>query len=123
MILCGCYEIESIKIHPNDAPHTSHYVYVTKDKDEPKFSVTTCCDDEWSWEFWYSKTNYDIVKHLVMDCVFDAETMDELIDAMDEVFEEFCWEIVFDKAELQEAEFECDGDCENCRFDDDKYLN
>ena len=123
MLLCGTYETEKIVVHPDNAPHTTHYIEITKDKDEPKFFVTTCCNTEWSWEFWYSKTNYDIVKHLIMDCVFEVETMEELIDEMDEAFEEFCYEFVFDEAELQEDEFECDGDCANCVLNDGKYLN
>ena len=131
MLYCGTYEVENIRMHPNDAPHTSHYVYMTKDKDEPMFTVSCCCDGDWSWDFWYSKTNYEIVKHLIMDCVFDCDTMDELIDAMDEAFEEYCLEIIYNEAELQEEEFdiefdgevdvdiECDGDCENCNFKKD----
>ena len=120
MMLCGTYEIERIVMHPDDRPHESHWISITKDKDEPKFFVNCCCDEDWSWDFWYSKTNYDIVKHLIMDCVFEATTMDELIDMIDEAFEEFCLEITFNEAELQEDEWECDGDCANCGFNEDK---
>lgn len=125
MILCGVYETEKFVVHPNDAPHTSHYIEITEDKDQPLFYVTNCCDDEWSWTFWYSKTNYEIVKYLIMDCITMCDTMDELIDALDEVFEEECVEMLFNEAELQEeeVEWECDGDCENCSFNEDKYLN
>jgi predicted RNase H-like HicB family nuclease len=113
MIYCGSNEVEQIKIHPDNAPHESHYVSITKDKDEPKFSVTICCNVEWSWDFWYSKTNYDVVKYLIMDCVFAAETMEELVDMLDEAFEEYCLEITFD-------DDECCGDCERC---ENNYLN
>jgi hypothetical protein len=53
---------------------------------------------------------------MIMDCIFEAESVDDLIDAMDEVFEECFDDIVVNVAELQEdeVEFECDGDCNNC---------
>lgn len=121
MLLCGVYEVEEIRVHPDDDPHSSHYISIVTDKDVPKFSVTSCCDEEWVWDFWYSKTNYDIVKHLVMDCVFSAETMDDLIDALDEVFEEYCSEIIFEEHDNDDCdvELECDGNCETCVFYED----
>lgn len=125
MMLCGIYESEKIMVHPNDAPHTSHYVEITKDKDNPMFYVTSCCDEEWNWTFVYSKTNYELVKYTIMDLVMLCDTMDELIDALNDVFEEEFTEMTFNEAELQEeeVEWECDGDCENCSFNEDKYLN
>ena len=125
MVLCGIYETEKIVVHPDDAPHSSHYIEIEKDKDRPLFYVTNCCDEEWGWAFYYSKTNYEIIKYSIMDCIAECRTMDELIDALDEVFEEECIDMVFNEAELQEeeVEFECDGDCENCSFNEDKYLN
>ena len=47
--------------------------------------------------------------------------MDDLIDALDEVFDESCRDMVFDECELEykEDDFECDGDCENCGFNED----
>ena len=123
MILCGTYEIEKIIVHPDDDPCESHYIDIVVDKDMPKFSVACCCDNEWSWDFWYSKTNYEVVKFLIMDCITDCRTIEELIDALDETFEESCVELLFNEAELQEDEFECDGDCENCVFNEDKYLH
>lgn len=119
MYLCGVYDTERIVVHPEDAPHTSHYIDITKDKNDPAFYVTQCCDEEWVWKFWYSKTNYEVVKFLIMDCIAECETMEEFIDALDEVFEEDCADIVYEEAELQEDEFECDGDCANCGFYED----
>lgn len=123
MLLCGTYETEKIIVHPDDKPHESHWISIIKDKDEPRFYVTNCCKEDWVWDFWYSKTNYDIVKYLIMNCIMCSETMDELIDGLDEAFEECCEDILFEEADLQEGEFECDGDCENCGFNEDKYLH
>lgn len=124
MTLCGSVSYERFIVHPDDAPCRSHYIEITEDKDSAIFYVTNCCDDEWVWEFWYSKTNYEVVKFLIMDCIAECSTMDELIDALDEVFEEDCADMLFNEAELQEdeidvdvefeTEIECDGDCENC---------
>lgn len=116
MILCGSISMERFVVHPDDSPHTSHYIEVTEDKDSAIFYVTNCCDDEWVWAFWYSKTNYEVVKFLIMDCIAECGTMDELIDALDEVFEEDCADMLFNEAELLEAECEidCGGDCDNC---------
>jgi len=119
MLLCGTYETEKIMVHPDDNPHSSHYIAITKDKDEPMFFVTSCCNDEWIWEFVYTKTNYEIVKFLIMDCITECGTMGELIDALDAVFEEDCVEMLYNEAELQEIEIECDGDCEHCEFCED----
>lgn len=118
MMLCGVVESERIIVHPDNKPHESHWIEVAKDKDRPVFYVTYCCNNDWSWDFWYNKTNYDIVKHLVMDCIFDSTTMDELINELDNVFTECCSEIVFyDNDTCEHArEFECDGDCDNCEF-------
>ena len=123
MIFCGNISSEMIVVHPNNAPHSSHYIEITTSKNEPTFYVNCCCDDEWEWKFWYDKTNYEVVKYLIMDCIIACDTMEELIDALDATFEEECTEMVCYEAELQDGEWECDGDCDNCSFNEDKYLN
>lgn len=123
MVYCSTGNLERLFVHPYDDVEERHWVDIAQSNDEPTFSVTCCCNEEWIWEFWYSKTNYELVKHMVMDCIFDAEDMNDLIDAMDEAFEEFFSDIVVETAELQEGEFECDGDCANCSFNEDKYLH
>ena len=62
MTYCGSYEVERIVVHPDDDPHSSHYIDIVVDKHEPTFRVSCCCNEEWSWDFWYSKTNYEIIK-------------------------------------------------------------
>ena len=115
MKLCSVGNLERFYVHPNNAPHERHWIDIAMGTDAPTFAVTSCCDDEWIWEFWYDKTSYDLVKHVVMDCIFECDDMDELIDALDEVFEENFEEIVVDE-EFQEDEIQCDGDCDNCEF-------
>ena len=128
MIFCGNYEVENLVVHPNNNLNETHYIEITKDKDAPIFSVTYCCDDEWIWEFMYSNTNYEVVKYLIMDSIVVCNTMEELIDMLDEVFEEECYHMICEGVECEcdcdccgeeeeeEDEFECDGDCENCEY-------
>ena len=129
MIYCSTGNLERIFVHPNNDIEELHWVDISMSRDKPAFAVTCCCDDEWIWEFWYSKTNYELVKHMVMDCIFDAEDMDDLIDSMDETFDEFFMDIVVDETDFHEDECDencecgCDGNCDNCSFNEDKYLH
>lgn len=120
MTICKTLNVERIMVHPNDTPHESHYIDIIMDGHNPVFYVNTCCDEEWEWTFWYSKTNYDIIKYAIMDCIAECGTMEELIYALDATFDEECREMTFNEAELQEDELECDGNCENCGFNEDK---
>ena len=115
MIYCSTGSLERLFMHESKHPEERHWIDITMGEDTPTFAVTCCCDDEWIWEFWYDKTNYDLVKHMIMDCIFESKDMDDLIDAIDEVFEECFRDIVANEAELQEDEFEC----ANCRFYED----
>ena len=112
MTFCGNYSVEKLVVHPNDAPHESHYIDITMDKNEPIFHVSCCCDEEWSWTFMYSNTVYEIVKYYIMDCINECDTMDELIDAIDAIFEEDCMDFVFDEDNCVFAD--CDGNCDDC---------
>lgn len=132
MLFCGNYEVERLIVHPDNNVDETHYIEIAKDKDAPIFSVTYCCDDEWVWEFMYSKTNYEVVKYLIMASIVECNTIDELIDMLDEVFEVECEHMMFDGVEYEcECEccdccseeeeeedeyFECNGDCDNCKY-------
>ena len=113
MILCGFYETERIMVHPNDNLEESHWIDITKDKDEPTFYVTYCCDEDWVWEFAYDKTTYERIKHLIVDCILECDDMDDLIEVLDEIFEEIVYGSRYDDVD------ECDGDCAHCGV----YLN
>lgn len=121
----GC--LERLFMRPENNHNERHWVDITMgaetENEESTFTVTICCDDEWMWEFWYTKTNYDLVKHIVMDCIFESDDINELINNMDEAFEIYFSDIVVDTAELKEDTFECDGDCKNCSFNEDKYIH
>lgn len=117
MRLCSMYNIERIIIHPNDEPHTSHYIDLTVGGTDPTFAVTCYCDDEWIWEFIYSQTNYEMIKHIIMDIMVECDSMEELIEELDEVFETEFMDIVcgdFDDEDDADEDAPCDGDCEHC---------
>ena len=111
MIFCGNVGVERLIVHPLEDPSGSHYIDVVMDKDIPAFYVNCSDYDEWSWDFWYNRTDYEIVKHLIMECIIECDTMKELIEALDDTFNENCRDMVFD-----ESEIECDGDCDDCEI-------
>lgn len=119
MVYCSTGSLERLMFHPNNNLNERHWVDLEMSNCDATFEVTICCDEDWSWEFYYDKTNYDLVKHVIMDCIFSAESVDDLIDSMDEAFEEFFSEIVVDWDEpvenKAESELTCDGDCDNCK--------
>ena len=126
MRLCEICTSETIFMHPNDDPHSTHYVELIIDGASPTFAVTCCCNDEWIWEFMYSKTNYDMVKHVIMDVMFDCDSMEELIEELDEVFEtefyDMTCECIEESREYKAEESEiCDGECENCEMIFEEY--
>ena len=119
MILCGNYEVESIIVHPSNNLNETHCIEITKDNDDPVFSVTCCCNEDWVWEFMYSKTNYEVVKYLIMASIVECDTMDELIEMLDDTFEEECYDMICEGVEYYDADEECDGCCGSCMYDMD----
>ena len=108
MLYCRTYETETIVIHPNDNPDESHYIELEMGCNEPTFSVTCCCYEDWRWDFVYSKNVYELIKYYIMDCIRGCENMDELVDTLDAIFEENFMDMVYDYDD------DCDGDCANC---------
>ena len=114
MIYYGTYNTEGILWHTSGDADDMHAILLTKECNAPAFTVNVCCDDEWEWRFsMKSPSNYEIVKHMIMDLAFECNNIDELVDAMDEMFEETLAEIVIND------ECECDGGCcEGCNHRD-----
>lgn len=99
----GTYVTETIYVTTGNEVH---YIELTKSGDDPIFFVTTCCNEDWVWAFNMDMSNYDMVKHVIMDVIFDSDDMEELIDTLDEVFEEVFADILVDG--------ECDCGCNHC---------
>lgn len=123
MVYCSAGSLERIMFHPYDNLEETHYIDLTMSNCDAAFAVTTCCDEEWIWEFYYDKTTYDLVKHIVMDCIFEAEDIEELIEMIDEAFEQSFADVVVNETETHDEidmdvdvdmEIECDGCCGKC---------
>lgn len=109
MTYYGTYNTEGIVVHVNGDRDDMHVIALTKEHDANVFTVRTCCYDDWEWKFsMKSSSHYEMVKHMIMDAAFECEDMDELINTLDEMFEEMFSAIVV-------WEDECDGTCcEHC---------
>ncbi len=123
MILCNNENVEIIYVHENDNLDERHCITISTSEAGEVFTVGCCCDELWTWSFVYNRTNYEVIKYLIMDCIAECSTMNTLIDALDDVFETSCQDMVVYEADIQEGEFECNGDCDNCSFNEDKYIH
>lgn len=106
MIYNGTNVTETIWFAPMHDDNDTHCIELTKASDEPVFYVTTCCDEEWMWAFYMDgMSNYEMVKHTIMDAAFECVNMCQLLNELDAIFEENFADIVaYD-------ECECDGNC------------
>ena len=105
MIFNGMIKAEAIFFRPENDKDVLHFVDMERDCEDGTFRVGVCCDDEWEWKFYDNASNYELVKHAIFDVVLDSGDIDELINSLDEVFEEYFYEIVAHK---------CCGCCEDC---------
>jgi hypothetical protein len=105
MIFDGIMKSEALFFHPDNDKDNLHFVEMERDCEEGTFRVSVCCDDGLEWRFKDEASNYELVKHAIFDVAFDSENMTELINNLDEVFEEYFYEI---------AAYECNRCCGNC---------
>ena len=91
-----------------------HCIMITKSGEEPMFYVRCCCNEYWVWKFYMdNNSNYEMVKHVIMDTMLECDNMGEVLDALDECFEDIFYDIIVDD------ECDCDGSCcENCNHRD-----
>lgn len=103
----GTNDVEMIWIAPEEDEEDQHYIELIKACDEPIFYVRSCCDPSWIYKFYMDGvSNYEMVKHTIVDAAFECDNMTELMDYLDDVFvENFDDIIVYD---------ECDGCCGEC---------
>lgn len=105
MIFNGMIKTEALFFRLDNEEEDLHFIEMERDCEDGTFRVSVCCDNEWEWKFRDKASNYELVKHAIFDVAFDAENMTELINGLDEVFEEYFYEIVA---------CECGGCCDNC---------
>lgn len=118
MVFRGSSNIESIFFHPAGNNEETHWIDLTITPDESTFMVTCCCGDNWKYEFIYTKSDYERIKYNIMEVVFEAEDVEQVMEMLSEIFEDGFANILVDN-------HDCDGDCEHCAeyVGESKYLN
>lgn len=107
MVYHGTSITERIMVHPMDGLNETHFIELTKVADDPVFFVTCSCDEDWFYAFMMgNNSDYERIKYNIMENLFEADTMDELLETLSEIFEDGFKEILI--------EDKCDGDCEHC---------
>ena len=100
MNYCGTSFTEDIYLCNANDVNDEHCVSLIKGCDEPVFYVTTCCNSDWIWAFYMDgESNYEMIKHTIMDAAFECHDMFELMDMLDEIFEEDFDDIVVQTCE------------------------
>ena len=110
MIYNGTNITETIWFAPMHDENDVHCIEMIKADDESVFYVTAYYNEDWVWAFYMDGlSNYEMVKHTIMDTAFECVNMYELLGELDAIFAEDFADIVTDD------ECECDGNCcENC---------
>ena len=107
MIFNGMLKTEALFFRSENDTDNMCYIEMEKDCEEDVFYVRASHDDKWEWKFYDNTSNYELVKHAIFDIAFDSHNAKELIDGLDEIFEDTFNEIVvFDCG--------CDGSCTHC---------
>lgn len=116
MVYRGTYMVERIAVNPMDNFNETHFIELSKAAEAPVFEVTCSSNKDWVYEFYMSNnSDYEQIKFNIMEAVFEYETMEELLSALSEIFEDGFVNILIPD--------ECDGDCENCKDCNDEILN
>ena len=114
MIYYKTVETERIAVCPQNDLTNMQFVELTKYGDEPVFSVWV--DDgkeEWCWEFDMTyPSDYERVKLSIYDAIFVCDTMLELAEVLDKVFNDGFGSILIND-EDECAKCEC---CKKCEY-------
>ena len=109
MVYNGTSITETIYVSTENE-ETTCCIDLIKAHDEPVFYVTSCNNTDWMWAFCMDgESNYEMVKHTIIDAIFECDNIFELMDYLDETFEE-----LFDDIVAREEEVYDDCCCENC---------
>ena len=110
MIYHGTSNTETIWIGLENDLENVCCIDLVKAHDEPVFYVTTCCNTDWKWKFYMDgESNYEMVKHSIIDAIFECDNIIDLMDYLDAFFEE-----TFDDIIVWEEKANDDCCCENC---------
>lgn len=114
MVYYGTDAVEYIVFHAAGESNDKHYIEMTKHADMPVFTVSYCCDPEWSYDFLMNgNSDYERVKYNIMTAIFNCEDVDALFVVLNEVFKDGFSDIL-----IKADKCNCDGSCENCTCKD-----
>ena len=115
MMYRGSSFVEMIAFCPAGEPQNTHYIEMRKG--DGMFTVSYCCDPDWCYGFYMdNQSDYERVKFNIMDAIFECEDTEELLDNLNEVFQDGFADILIDD--------EYNNDCENCEYrESNEYLN
>lgn len=101
MVCNGIYVAETFEVNPMDALNETHWITMEKSGEAPVFYVYACCDDDWFYVFkMSSNTDYERVKHNIIDMIFECDTMDELLANLGKLFKDGFADILINKEEI-----------------------
>ena len=125
MIYRQTINVERIVLSPLDDTKSRRFVELVKFGDIATFGVLL--DDGENERFWefemLEPSDYERVKMNVFDAIFECDTMNELREALDAIFEDGFEDILIKDGEEDddyeyeyddEDDEECDGDCCRC---------
>lgn len=117
MIYRQTINVERIVLSPLDDTNSRRFVELIKFGDIATFGVLL--DDSENERFWefemLEPSDYERVKMNVFDAIFECDTMYELREALDAIFEDGFEDILIkDEDEDEDYDDECDGDCCRC---------
>ena len=111
MIYTGTYKSEKITFKSEDMMCEDYAVELCKDAEDGSFCVVIEGDGyDWIWEFATdSASDYERVKFTIMEIMFESESIDELVEALDDIFTDGFADILVD-----DECGECCGCCDCC---------
>ena len=111
MMYCKTNMVEQIAVHPLDDIESTHFVELVRHGDVPILSVwLDDGEEEWEWEFeMFVPADYERIKMNIYDAIFACDTMLELAEALDDIFDDrFADILIVDECS------DCDGCCGDC---------
>lgn len=108
MIYRNTINIERIELSPLDNINSVQFVNLVKFGDTATFAVSMQDGDGgWYWEFDMSEpSNYERAKMNIYDAIFECDTMSELGEALNAIFEDGFSEILLYDDDDEEDEYE-----------------
>ena len=110
MVYYSRYTTEGFVFHSKDDVDDFYIISFTQNLDGKTFRVEVDFDDDWYWELMMNPSNYETVKHMVMDVAFECESEDELLMELDTLFESAFSAIVV----CDDEECDCENGCKHC---------